>query len=82
MHPTLPLGDRKALNSNTSRSTGCGATVVAGADAFGADRVADAFGELATDEALDGAGAGEVPHAASATSATKPATVVTDCWTS
>jgi hypothetical protein len=82
MRPTLPLGDRKTVNSNTSRSTGCGATVIAGADAFGADRVADAFGELATDEALDGAGAGEVPHAASAASVTKPATVVTDCWAS
>jgi len=43
MQPTLPLGDRKAVNSNTSRSTGCGATVLTGVDAFGADLVDVAF---------------------------------------
>jgi hypothetical protein len=43
MQPMGPLGDRKAVNAKTSRSAGCGATVVSGADAFGAVFVADAF---------------------------------------
>jgi hypothetical protein len=43
MQPRLPLGDRKAVNSNTFRSAGYGATAVSGAVVLGAVFVADAF---------------------------------------
>jgi hypothetical protein len=76
MQATLPVGEMKPVNANTSRSTGCGSAV--GAVVGGAERVADALDWdaldwVVPDDALAGSGPGELAHAVRTSSAINPA---------